>query len=291
VFTVNESVTDYHVNFFERFSINIHNTDIHTSRVTKGLETFEMKIYPNGTETEYKGYVCVSIEMLTSQQDTVDLYSEFVIITSDGSRYILNDVQFFNMTVHDKQDYNMTSLDEVMGETNKMLDSDGFLTITMNGSYVIHGQSTITTSHAKFNAQTHTSVAMSYTWTVCNLTYPINYCMLSGKTFAGLGVAEFYITLWPTGEDAYLVSVYSELANSQINIGQSVGARRRFELINSTTMDHGAFDQLCMSDMYEYEDIGPVLGAPENFNFDDFKNSVRQNCATIRFHVCINVQL
>jgi hypothetical protein len=292
VFSVNESVTDYRVTFFEHFSINIRNTTIHMSRVTQDDVTFEIKMYPNGTETMFKGYVCVSIEMLTSQQDAVDFFADFESIASDGSRHTLGSVQFENFTVHDKQSHNLTSLDQVMDSTNRILDSDGFLTIAINGSYVIHSQHTITTSPAKFNAQTHTSVDMSYTWTVCNITNPFSYCMFS-NVFAGLGVAEFYIMMCPEAEDDNFVSVHSRLANTQVNIDQPIRARYRYELINDKTMEHGAFDQLCMSDndKNEYENVDLEWVAPENFLKDDFVKSLRQNCVTIRYHVCLIVHL
>jgi hypothetical protein len=68
VFTVNESVTDHHVTILEHLSINIHGATIHTFYVTTGSVTFEIKIYPNGTETKFKGFICVSVDMLTSNK-------------------------------------------------------------------------------------------------------------------------------------------------------------------------------------------------------------------------------
>jgi hypothetical protein len=86
VFTVDESTTDYHVTFVEHFPINTSNAT-NTFRVTRGLETFEINVYLNGTNTMYTGYVCVSIEILTSRQETVDLTASFDIQASDGVRY------------------------------------------------------------------------------------------------------------------------------------------------------------------------------------------------------------
>jgi hypothetical protein len=291
VFSVNESVTDYRVTFFEHFSINIRNTTIHMSRVTQTDVTFEIKMYQNGTEAMFKGNVCVSFEMFTSQHDAVDFFADFESIASDGSRHLLGAVQFKNFTVHDKQSHKLTLLDQVMDSTNRILDSDGFLTIAINGSYVIHSQHTITTSPAKFNAQTHTSVDMSYTWTVCNITNPFSYCMFS-NAFAGLGVAEFYIVMCPEPGDENFVSVHSRLAetmNTQVDIDQPFRARYRYELINNKTMERGVFDQLCMSDndKNEYENVDLKWVATENFLNDDFVKSLRQNCVTIRFHVCL----
>jgi hypothetical protein len=286
VFSVNESVTDYLVTFSERLSIDIHNATVQKYCVTQDNNvTFEFNIYPNGTGTMYKGYLCVTVQMLTSQQDTVDLVTIFKMKTNNGSWYDLDVVQLLNLAVHSIQIHNFTLLDHVMNETSKVLGEGGILTIRMIGFYLIHSQHTIATSHAEYNAETHISVHMSYAWTGCNLTYPNKsiMCVSSGKAFAGLGVAEFHITLWPEVEDEYLVSVYSQLANTQGD--QPLRVRRRFELINSTTTEHGAFDQLCMSDVYE--DVGRILDSSDNFNDVDFLNSIRQQCVTLQFFVCM----
>lgn len=79
MFTIIGSTTDYYVTFIEHFPINIRNASNYTVHVTQDLVTFEVKIYPNGTDTKYKGYVCVIIELISSPQDTVDLHASVSI--------------------------------------------------------------------------------------------------------------------------------------------------------------------------------------------------------------------
>jgi hypothetical protein len=135
VFTVDESATDYHVTFVEHFPINTSNAT-NTFRVTRGLETFEINIYLNGSNTRYKGYVYVSIEILTSQQETVDLLASFGIQASDGAWNKL-ELPFSVLAVHDTITYNLTLLDNVMKEANKVHNGSGVFTIRMAASYLI----------------------------------------------------------------------------------------------------------------------------------------------------------
>jgi hypothetical protein len=276
VFTVNESTTDYHVTFVEHFPINASNA-INTFRVTRSLETFEINVYLNGSNTRYTGYVCVSIEILTSQQETVDLTASFDIQASVRYR---RQVEFSPLAVHRSITYNFTLLDNVMNKTNKVLDGSGVFTIKMTASYLIHGQYTLATSQAQFNAKTHTSVNMTYTWTVCNLTLPlvdINN-ILTGKLFAGLGVAEFYLSMYPGTKDRNLVSIYSRLANPSNNIELPLQVQYTFELIESGSGERAASS---LND-YKYIDDSPGY----YFNYRYFEKLFKRNSlVTFRYRI------
>jgi hypothetical protein len=184
------------VTFVEHFPINTRNA-INTFRVTRGLETFEINVYLHGSNTICTCYVCVSIETLTIRHKTVDLTASFDIQASDGA-WIKRELPFFTLAVHDTITYNLTLLDNVMNEANKVPNGSGVFTIKMTASYLIHSQHTITTSQAQFNAETHTSVNMTYTWTVCNLTLPfVDIRFISSKIFfARLCVAEFFLEIY-----------------------------------------------------------------------------------------------
>lgn len=109
-----------------------------------------------------------------------------------------------------------------MNAVNAKLDDGGVFTLRMTCYYLIHSQHTIATSQAKFNATTHISVDISYTWNVCNLTLPLaNHSRLvSENFFAGLGVTEFYVTMWPGTKHTGFVSLSFNLLYMPINIKQ-----------------------------------------------------------------------
>jgi hypothetical protein len=238
IFTVNESSTDYHVTFVEQFPINIHNAPF-VFRVNQSLVAFEIKIYPNGTKPEYEDYVCVSIRMLRSQQKIVHLLATFSIRTTDGD-WIWPMEKRQKSSLRYMQTYNFTSLASVTNKANKVLDDGGVFTIRMIGSYFIRNQHAITTSAPKLNAKAHTSVDMSYTWTVCNLTLPVvsNWYLESDNFFVGLGVAEFNIIMHPKTTDKNFVSMYIILANIPINCKLPLKVQFTFELIDSNSPEH-----------------------------------------------------
>jgi hypothetical protein len=252
-------------------------------RVTQGSVTLEIKIYPNGTNTMYKGYVCVSIELISSLQKIIDLITTFTLKAIDGGWNKL-EVSFLKLTSQETQICNLTSLDHVMNAANTMLDDGGSFTIGMTGSYLIHSQRTIVTSQTKFNAKTHTSVNMSYTWTVCNLTLPlVDVSYLKSKNFfTKLGVAEFNIQMYPGTEYEDFLSVYIFLANLP-SIKRSPQVKYSFELIDSNSPEHAVIDYFSESGLYEFTNIG--YGRPQHFKYTDFVKSMRQQCATMKFHV------
>lgn len=283
VFAVNESTTDYHVTFVKHFSINIRKATSSTFRLTQGSVTLEIKIYPNGTKTMYKGYVCVSIDLISSPQKIIDLITTFTLKASDGGWNKL-EVSFSKLTAQETQTYNLTSLDHVMNAANTMLDDGGMFTIGMTGSYLIHSQRTIVTSQTKFNAKTHTSVNMSYTWTVCNLTLPlVDVSHIKSKNFfTELGVAEFNIQMYPGTEYEDFVSVYNFLVNLP-SIKRSPQVEYSFELIDSNSPERAVIDYFSESGLYEFTNIG--WGRSQHFKYTDFVKSMRQQCVTMKFHV------
>jgi hypothetical protein len=272
MFTVNESITDYHVTFVEHFPINTRNAT-NTFRVTRGLETFEINIYLNGSDT------FVSIEMLTGQQETVDLLTHFGFrAISTGFPYG-QQMYFSPLAVHDTRTWNLTILNKVMNEAKEVLDGDGVFTIKMTASYLIHSQHTIATSQAQFNAETHTSVNMTYTWTVCNLTLPLVDAdsITSEKIFAGLGVAEFYISMYPDTKVRRFVSFYCRLANPSTKMKLPLQGQFVFELIDSGSVERAVIKQFSYSLQHKYVDESFGF----NFKYQDIKKLLEQNSGVI----------
>jgi hypothetical protein len=169
------------VDFAENLSVSMRNATNYTFQVTTGLETFEIKVCYNRTEILKDGYVCVSIRMLTSHRESIRLATNFKIKTRQNGTWIrpnLHNEEVVTLSVNSSHIYIMKPKKRDISFT-KEINEDDIVAIRMTGSFVIRGQHTITTSHAKFDPETHTSVNMSYTWTVCNLTlldvnYPVN---------------------------------------------------------------------------------------------------------------------
>jgi hypothetical protein len=173
--------------------------------VTRGLETFDIKIYPNGTETTYNGYVSFTVQLLESRQTPTELSAAFSIRAGGDDWIRLREV-VLSLNIGSPQLYSLTLLSEITNKANRMLDDDGIFTIRMTISYLIHSQHTIATSPTKFNSNTHTSVDMTYTWTLCNLTLPMvdTSKIISNVLFDGLGVAMCYIYILPVLGEALL---------------------------------------------------------------------------------------
>lgn len=280
MFTVDESTTDYQVTFVEHLPINIRKATNHTFRVTQNSVMFEIKIYLSSIEAKNKGYAWISIQLITSQQATVELIVCLDIEASGISFW--NDMLFPTLLVNDSLVYNLDILDNIMNET---LEDGGNFTITMIGSYLNHTQHAIATSHTNFNAKTHSSVNMSYTWTVCNLALPLvsNEHIVSKIIFAGLGVAEFNIRIRPGTEFKNFVSFFSQLKNTSNNIKLPLRIRHTFELIDSNSPEHAVIDQLSMTD--EYEHMNEEWGTSLYFKYDDLVKSMQHQCATIKYRV------
>jgi hypothetical protein len=207
----------------------------------------------------------------------------FIIIIIDGAWY-RHQVEFSPLAVHHTQTRNLKLLNNIMNEVNKVYNGSGMFTIRMTASYLIHSQHTLATSQAQFNAKTHTSVNMTYTWTVCNLTLPlidIRY-ILSGKLFTGLGVAEFYISMYPGTENKPIASIYSRLANLSTNIKLPFQVQYAFELIDGGSVERVAIKKTSPSIQYKY--IGHSRGF--NINYRYFKKLFQENSlVTFRYRV------
>jgi hypothetical protein len=200
VFTANESCMGYHVTFVENFAFDIHNATNYKFRVTQGLIAFEINAFSNDTKAMNSGYICVSIQLVTSQQESLRLRAVFNVKNRHGGWFECNDtwsiVSVSNAQIYKLMCRNVTKFKEAAVHENGQIDGIG-----IQGSYFIRNQHVITTSQAKFNTKTHTKVNMSYTWTVCNLTLPnSNFAnkqlsLLSETCFTNLGVAEFHLSL------------------------------------------------------------------------------------------------
>lgn len=283
MFTVNEFTTGNCLNFVEYFQIDVRVATSHVFRVILDYVTFEIKIHSNGSETMHAAYSCV-IQVLTSQQKTVDMPANFSIRTSDGSWNWLGEI-LASLSVNDTLTFTLASTDNI---TNQALNDGSNFTIRMSGSYLIHSRHTISTSSAKFDAKTHTNVNMSYTWNVCNLTLPVanvNY-IVSENFFAGLGVASFYIIMWPGTKNNKFVSIYSHLAEAPVTITMPLRIRHTFELIDSNSVKPIVIDRHSMSDEYG---MNQEWGTTEYFKYADLVKSIRHQCATIKYHVAYSV--
>lgn len=116
---------------------------------------------------------------------------------------------------------------------------------------------------------------MSYTWTVCNLALPLvgSEYIVSEIIFAGLGVAEFDLEIWPGTDYKNFVSFYSALKNTPNNIKLPLKVQHIFELIDSNSPNHAVIDQLSMSDVYERKN--EVWGTAQGFKYADFVKSMQ----------------
>jgi hypothetical protein len=168
VFTMAEASTNYHVTLVEHFAINVRNETTFMLRVTKGLVTFEIRVCSNGTETLNSGRICLSIQVFTSQGDSLALFASFGVKNRHDSWIELNGTRSTS-SVNNAQIHHLILPNNVGNKTNEVLVDGDILTIRINGTGIIRSQHTIATPKVKFNPELHTSVNASYTWTVCNL--------------------------------------------------------------------------------------------------------------------------
>lgn len=278
MFIVDESTTDLHVTFVERFPINIRNATNYIFRVAQGTEAFEIKIQLDDIEGKYGGYVGVSIQMLRSQQETVDLFGRFSIEESDRGwnsfensslKFSLNDTHTFSLAL--------------IEEEKNVLNNGGILTINMTGSYLIHSLHILATSHVKFDAKAHASANMSHSWTVCNLSLPFYdlTCLVSETVFVGLGVPEFHITMQREIDLENFLRVYSEIKNM---VKRPFRIQNKFEPIVSNNISLHVFS-------FVLDDSGNYKVCKKEYKrytryiwYKDFVNPMQQ-CATLKYHV------
>jgi hypothetical protein len=288
VFTVNESSTDYEVTFVEHFVINVLNVIVYTYRVTHNDQTFEVKLYPNGTDNmTFNGDVCGSIEMLTSQQQAVNLIVTFFTTPNNAIWTRRHARHFSGLRVNAKQTFSLQLFHPVLDEANKLLnDCGGIFTIKMIGSYLARSQHTVATSQAKFNPKTHNAVNTTYAWNMCNLTSLSDYGLVltSDNVFVGFGVAEFYIILISDNE---FLSIYSELI-TPTNIRLPLRVRHTFELVNGSSPEYAVVDKFSISAKYDYEHNR--LGVTGHFNQIAFKQSMLLNCVTFKYSFAYDPQ-
>lgn len=191
------------------------------------------------------------------------------------------------LSVNIAQTYNLMSLNDVLNETNEVLDDGDILTIGIGGTYLIRSQHTITTSQAKLNPETYTSVNISCTWTVCNLTSPnsndVGIPLVSETLFAKLDVAEFYILYILIREKENLVGVCSELRNAPANIRLHFQVRYTSELIDSNSMEHAVIDS--SSTTYKHERRQASAEMVQQIDYSGLVKSMRQQCAIFKYYV------
>jgi hypothetical protein len=296
VFTAVESSTDYHVTLVEHFAINVHNETAFMLRVTNDLVKFDIRVCSNGTETLKNGRICLSIQVSTSQQDSLPgpLYASFSVKNRHDSWIALDQI-LPTLLVNNAQIHHLILLNNVGNETNEVLVDRDILTIGINGSCTVHSQHTIATPTVKFNPELHTSVNASYTWTVCNLTLSysnVAYTSVeSGTFFTNLGVAEFYLFVGlelqkkkdRKSVPRRCVTIYSFLENTPISIKLPFRAQETFELIDSNSPKHAVIASKSSSDLY----IRATMTSSESvFEYTDVVNSMnQQQCATFKFYV------
>jgi hypothetical protein len=182
--------------------------------------------------------------------------------------------------------YNLILPNNVTNETSEVVVDGDILSIAMHGSYIIHGQHTTTTSHAKFNPETYTSFNMEYTWTLCNLTLlnsnDADRYIASDKLFAKLDGAEFYLYIRMDEEDNS-VYILLDLENVSTKFKLPIEVQHKAELIDSNSAEHAAIDSSVLS--YENEHKHAMEEDSITLDYSDFVLSMRQQCVTIKYHV------
>lgn len=287
MFTVHESSTDSQEIFFDHLSVNVRNATVQTSHVTHDNETFEVKIYPNGTGTMmYDGYVSGSIEMLTSRQQVLNLIATFYIKAYNKSWSEPRVRHFLGLKVNAKKTFYLKLVDTTMNQSNELINSGGIFTITMRGSYFICRQHTIASSQAKFNPKIHNAVNTTYTWTMCDLGLNFNdeMIMMSYDVFVGFGVAEFFISIHLESE---FVSIYSELITPS-NIKLPLRVRYTFALLYNSSPEYAVIDKFSISAKYDFKH--KRLGTKEHFDTRIFEKFMEQKCATLKYNVAYKLQ-
>jgi hypothetical protein len=279
---------DYHATFVEYIPFNIYSATNYTFFVAQSLVTFEIIIYPINFDAILlnKSFVFVSIEMLTGQQKKVDLVASYSIKTGNGGWNSISTPYSSTLLANETSLHYLPALKYIRNDANKTLDDSGICTIRMAGSYLIHNQRTIATSQAKCNPDENTSVNMSYTWTLCNLTLPmVDYSyLISEDLFVELGVAQFYIEIYPGTEHKDFVSMYSHVVNIPPNITLPFQTRHTCELVNRTSPTHAVIDQHRMIYTYLFDGT-PQLVSNNQFKYADFVRSILQQCVTLKYHV------
>jgi hypothetical protein len=238
VFAVDESSTDHHSSFVEHFKINFSNIDVSTFTIAQGLETFEIKFYRNCTNNGGKptSDVCATVKLLACQRYSMELVIKFGFkILDNNYTWLFKNLAYSStLGLYDIKTYNLTSRDYVMNPANRALEG-GTLTIRTSGSYIVNDYHYIRPQEAKFKQGVHTSVDMSYTWTLRNLTLPMNATnsVVSAVFFAKLGAAEFFINMYPGTKVDSFVTIYTTLQTAPRTITFSLQVNYTYELIDN----------------------------------------------------------
>lgn len=286
VFILEAATTDYHVTFVEHCSINVRNaTTGYVFRVTQNSVAFEIQVYFTGNDTTCRNYVCVSIKMLTNQRKPLDLVATFRIKASDSSwQWLKNTVSA--LLQYDSVIYELILLNKIMNKANKLLDDSGVFTIRMAGSYLIHSQHTVVTPRDEYITKAHTSVDMSYTWTVCNLTLPlVDTCrfIVSERLFDGPGLAMFYIKMYLGTEAEDLIKISCDLVYTPSYIKLPLTVRFTTELMDSNAPTHAVIAKRSTS--HQYKHYGSEGSSLQQFKYNDFVKSVLQQCVSLKFRL------
>jgi hypothetical protein len=289
VFAVDESSTDYYSSFITNFQINFTSSNITNFTIAQDLETLEIKFYRyciyNGEPTDY-----ATVKLLTCRHNSIILSSKLHFKKADGKNGGTISLAH-TLVLHDKRTDNLTSPDYIIKPRNGALDN--IRTIQMHGSYVVNSQYDITPAQAKFRRGVHTSVNMSYTWTLRNFTLPLiaTTSVFSAVFFVGLGAAEFNMEIMPETKGNDFMSIQSGLKTAPEHIIQfPFQVNYTYELIDNACglVENAILDRNTGLMSWDYR--SDVMSSLQVFSYSNVKLlSKKHQCVTIKYRVVYDV--
>ncbi len=279
--------TDQHVTFvktcvFQNFS-TYNRADLestYTFNANEGLDEFVLRMYPMGTSDGNDGYVCFSIELNASEQESIDLSATLSI--AGWTKYVVPVlVRGEGGTIH--------RLASSLNVTRLALDDDA-LTIGLGGSYANHRHHQIVTSPTNWDAHLHKYVNMTYTWTVCNLKLPlVGARSIVSADFppAVSRLPQFYLSLYPGTAIKDYVALDCTLRWLPKTMQLPITANHTFTLIGSSTSLPG--DSVLHTDsssLLLFEEILHAWGQPRFVKYSQLVDATRnkKKCATVQYH-------
>jgi hypothetical protein len=284
VFCVNETSTDRHETFLNRFIVELTALSGELAgsfNITRNLAKWKVKFYPKNMICEDN--VCAEITLLECKQDIVNLAVEFDFETQH-SAYVLS--KFIVLTI---QRYETSKLLLLMSRStiitpaNKLLaaDKNAFI-VRVRGSYVINSQHNVVTSPSQFVAFKHKTIDITYTWTVCNLKLPLNGDYVTASAlFPSVfndSLPAFQMHTFPGIRIDNYVSNYIVLNRAPNNVKLPLNVSYSFNLINSSDK-HNVVAQY---EKVQSFDIGKKVGKDKSFKYSDSVRSMNDQCATIQ---------
>jgi hypothetical protein len=288
VFAIVIQATDHLVTFVCNFPLKLDTS--YTIAANENNEHFKLTILKPTDEC----FICVRLTMLALKQDTILLSTKITIITKKTNRTVWSlwsSTEVLFITMRSNSTINLIKPSTKLNFIN-LTDGHAY-DIRIAGAYVSNSKYDIVTSSPHFMQHEHTSVNISYTWTVCNLKLPLVVDRIASTFFpVGLGLSEYRILLF-LGEAETFPNNFILFSIRLENV-PDLGTKLPHKVTHKVTLLGSAPEYGIISETnalsVQFNSIGHIQPALRfgQLSVSELLSSMRNQCATFKYSAVYN---